>query len=144
MATAADLVAALRRSGRRVTAARRAVCAVLAEAPEDHLSAGDILERASGEGVDPSTVYRTLDVLEELGLVHHVHLGHGAGAYHLAGSARHHHLVCDSCGAVVDVPVADLRAAIAAVTAPHGFVADLTHFAIVGRCAECAGREPRG
>jgi Fe2+ or Zn2+ uptake regulation protein len=138
--SAEELVAALRTAGLRVTAARRAVCGVLADAPEDHLSAADIVERVSDEEVDPSTVYRILDTLEGLGLVHHVHLGHGAGAYHLTGSHRHHHLVCESCGAVVDVPLAELRGAIDAVTAPHGFVADDAHFAIVGRCASCARR----
>jgi Fur family ferric uptake transcriptional regulator len=142
MVDARDLVAALRAAGLRVTAPRRAVCEVLADGPEDHLSAADIVERASGAGIDPSTVYRTLDTLEELGLVHHVHLGHGAGAYHVTGSARHHHLVCERCGAVVDVPLAALRSAIDAVTRPHGFVADGAHFAIVGRCASCADRGP--
>jgi Fe2+ or Zn2+ uptake regulation protein len=136
--SADNLIAALRTAGMRITAPRRAVCEVLARAPEDHLSAGDIAERAAGRGIDPSTVYRTLDTLEGLGLVHHVHLGHGAGAYHVTGSHRHHHLVCESCGAVVDVPLAELRSAIESVTRPHGFVADDAHFAIVGRCASCA------
>jgi Fe2+ or Zn2+ uptake regulation protein len=138
--SAEELVAAVRGAGLRVTAARRAVCAVLADSPEDHLSAADIVERVSSRGIDPSTVYRILDTLQGLGLVHHVHLGHGAGAYHLTGSRRHHHLVCEACGAVVDIPLVELRSAIESVTAPHGFVADGAHFAIVGRCASCARR----
>jgi len=136
-----DLIDGLRAAGLRVTAPRRAVCEVLADSPEDHMSAADITERVSGAGIDLSTVYRTLDTLEGLGLVHHVHLGHGAGAYHVTGSHRHHHLVCESCGVVVDVPLSELRNAIESVTGPHGFVAD-GHFAIVGKCASCAGRAP--
>jgi Fur family ferric uptake transcriptional regulator len=136
-ATVDQLIEGLRGAGLRVTEARRAVCAVLAAAPDDHLTAADITERIGGP-VNPSTVYRTLETLEGLGLVHHVHLGHGAGAYHLAPISRHHHLVCERCGKTFDVPVRDLRAAISAVTEPHGFVADGTHFAIVGRCRDCA------
>lgn len=136
-ATAEQLVAGLRGAGLRITRARRDVCEVLAAAPDGHLSAADIAERVGG-AIDTSTVYRTLERLEDLGFVHHVHLGHGAGVYHLAPTSRHHHLVCERCGRTVDVPVRELRAAISAVTEPHGFVADDTHFAIVGRCRDCA------
>lgn len=135
---AGDLIAGLRRAGLRVTAPRRAVCAVLASAADGHLTASDVADRA-GTAVDLSTVYRTLEALEGLGLVEHVHLGHGAGAYHVGPSAHHHHLVCDTCGRTVDIPLDDLQRAIEQVTAPLGFVADSAHFAIVGRCAACAG-----
>ena len=131
-----DLVAGLRRAGLRVTAPRRAVCRILAEAGREHLTAAAVAELA-GTAVDLSTVYRTLDALEGLGLVEHVHLGHGAGAYHVGASEDHHHLVCDTCGGTVDVPLGDLEQAIERVTAPLGFVPDSAHFAIVGRCAEC-------
>lgn len=132
------LVAGLRRAGLRVTAPRRAVCAVLAACGDEHLTAADVAARA-GPAVDLSTVYRTLDALEGLGMAEHVHLGHGAGAYHVGPSAGHHHLVCDTCGRTVDVPLGDLQQAIEQVTAPLGFVPDAAHFAIVGRCAACAG-----
>jgi Fur family ferric uptake transcriptional regulator len=138
-ASADDLITGLRRAGLRVTAARREVCAVLGAAPDDHLSAADIQERASAE-IDTSTVYRTLEALERIGMVSHVHLGHGPGVYHVAPGPRHHHLVCEECGRTVDVPLAELRRAVIEATEPHGFVADATHFAIVGRCRDCAGR----
>jgi len=140
--SADDLIAGLRRAGLRVTKARRAICRVLATAEADHLRAGDVAAR-TGAGVDLSTVYRTLEALEGLGMVEHVHLGHGAGAYHVGPSTEHHHLVCDRCGRTFDVPIGDLRRAVERVTAPLGFVPDSAHFAIVGRCAECAG-EPSG
>ena len=139
---AEGMLSELRTHGLRVTGARRAICTVLAETDADHLTAADIAARAADAGMDTSTVYRTLEVLEELGLVEHVHLGHGAGAYHVAPDRPHHHLVCEACGRTVDVPIAELRRAIESVTAPHGFVPDPAHFAIVGRCARCAGREP--
>ena len=124
--TVEALVDALHAAGLRVTRARREICAVLADRPGDHLSAADITERTRVP-VDTSTVYRT-----------HVHMGHGPGVYHVEPAPPHHHLVCESCGLKVDVPVKALRDAIAAVTEPHGFVADETHFAIVGWCRECA------
>lgn len=136
--SADDLVTGLHRAGLRVTAPRRAVCAVLAGAGREHLTAADVANRA-GAAVDLSTVYRTLDALEGLGMVEHVHLGHGAGAYHVGSTPGHHHLVCDACGRTVDVPLGDLERAIERVTAPLGFVPDSAHFAIVGRCARCVG-----
>lgn len=139
--TAEELVAALRGAGLRVTMARRVICKVLAEAPEEHLSAADILERASrpAGAIDQSTIYRTLDLLEQLGFLHHVHLGHGPGIYHLSKQAEHHHLVCESCGRTADVPLNDLGPALERVTMEYGFVPDSLHFALVGRCTTCAG-----
>jgi Fur family ferric uptake transcriptional regulator len=131
----------LRVHGFRITRARRAICKVLADAAADHLTAADVAERTAGQGVDPSTVYRTLEALERLGLVEHIHLGHGPGGYHVAPERPHHHLVCEECGRTVDVPLAELRRAVERVTEPHGFVPDPAHFAIVGRCAACAGED---
>jgi len=139
--TADQMLDELRTHGFRITRARREICAVLAGASDEHVTAMEVAARAAGSGVDPSTVYRTLDALERLGLVEHVHLGHGPGAYHVSPDRPHHHLVCDGCGRTVDVPVAELRRAVETVTGPHGFVPDLTHFAIVGRCASCAGAD---
>ena len=82
-----ELIRALQGSSLRITKARRAICEVLATSHQEHMSATDILERAreqAGVGIDQSTVYRTLDVLEELGYLHHVHLGHRA-----SGQASH-------------------------------------------------------
>lgn len=139
--TTEDLVGALRREGLRITAARRAICEVLAQAHEEHLTAADIQRRANTAGsgaIDQSTVYRTLDVLEALGFLHHVHLGHGPGVIHLTEERDHHHLVCERCGRSVDVPLQDLEEVLAAVADHHGFVADSVHFALSGRCRECA------
>lgn len=139
--TADDLIAALKGQSLRITRARRAICEVLAESGEEHMSASDILDRArqrSASNFDQSTVYRTLDVLEELGYLHHVHLGHGAGIYHLSGALDHQHLVCEHCGRTVEIPLEELIPVLATVTARYGFVAESVHFALVGTCEECA------
>jgi len=143
--TADVLLEALRREGLRITRPRRAVCEVLAEAHDDHLTALDIIERSRATtevSVDPSTVYRTLVVLEALGLVRHVHLGHGPGAFHLTDSVRHHHLVCERCGRSVDVPLEDLQPTLESTAEDHGFVAATLHFALSGVCRSCAAASP--
>lgn len=134
--TASGLIAALRDGGYRVTLQRRIVCDVLAAAPGEHLDAAEIVAR-SGETLDLSTVYRTLDVFEQLGVLHHVHLGHGPGIYHLSERTDHHHLMCEHCGQVVDVPLDALETSFAGIVADYGFVPDGIHFAILGRHVQC-------
>ncbi|MDH5373918.1 MAG: transcriptional repressor [Acidimicrobiia bacterium] len=136
-----DLVEALRGEGFRITAARRAICSVLADSHEEHLSATDIQSRAadlSAIEIDQSTVYRTLDVFEQLGWLHHVHLGHGPGIIHLTDKTDHHHLVCESCGKSVDVELDELEAVFGTLSKRYGFAPTSLHFALVGTCNACA------
>ncbi len=93
--------------------------------------------KRSASGVNISTVYRNLELLEELGLVTHTHLGHGAPTYHPASSEDHVHLVCRRCGTVTEVGPEVVQSTVTAVEVSHGFEADLTHFAIFGTCATC-------
>ncbi|MEO5679531.1 MAG: transcriptional repressor [Acidimicrobiales bacterium] len=135
----------LRMDGTRVTSARRALVAALVEAADHHVTAEDLVEAVhrSNPVVHRSTVYRTLEALEQAGVVEHVHLGHGRAVYHLADD-RHHHLVCDRCGAVVQVPesvVAPLRDELAS---GYGFVVNGRHFALPGVCRACAALTPGG
>jgi Fe2+ or Zn2+ uptake regulation protein len=136
------IVAELRERGVRVTTVRRAVIAVLA-GEHAHQNADDLAVAVQAEHPDihRSTIYRTLDSLEKLGVVDHVHLGHGRAVYHLAANP-HHHLVCEECGKVVHAP-ADLFDPLAAdVLDRYGFRVRPDHFAVLGRCAECASADP--
>lgn len=133
------LVSSLRQSGLRITSARRAVCQVLSEAHDDHLTAADLhqkVEKLMGSRVDPSTIYRTIDVLERAGHLHHVHFGHGPGVVHLVEETGHHHVVCENCGRTVDLALDELDA-LSGVLGAHGFAMGSVHFAIVARCTEC-------
>ena len=128
---------ALRAQGGRITTARRALVTALVEA-DGHVTADDlaaVVHRAHPD-VHRSTVYRTLEALERLGVVDHVHLGHGRAVYHLADAA-HQHLVCEACGAVVEVPEAVFDDLAAVLRASHGFAIRPKHFAVLGRCAAC-------
>ena len=132
-----EALAGLRRRGARVTTARRAVLATLL-ASEGHASAEDLADAVQADHPDVhlSTVYRTLDAFEQLGVVAHVHLGHGRATYHLA-EELHHHAVCDRCGAVLQLPLALFEDVAGRLLDEHGFVAEPHHFAVVGRCREC-------
>jgi Fur family ferric uptake transcriptional regulator len=131
------LVGTLRQRGWRVTTARRAVLAALVEA-QGHMTADELAEKvqSSHPDVHLSTVYRTLEALEHLGLVDHTHLGHGRAVYHLADDP-HQHLVCDACGAVIEVPDDTFTSLAESLQRSHGFTIRPSHFAVLGRCAAC-------
>jgi Fur family ferric uptake transcriptional regulator len=140
--TADDLIATLRDRGLRITDARRAVCGVIAHSHGDHLDAATIHDKAMtdlGTDLDLSTVYRTLEALEEAGAVRHAHLGEAA-VYHLAEEQPHQHLVCRTCGSTTALPASDLGEFLASVEQLAGFVADVEHFALWGVCANCNPR----
>ncbi|MGH8873607.1 MAG: Fur family transcriptional regulator [Acidimicrobiia bacterium] len=139
--TAAKLIDALAGRGYRITNARRAVCEVVAAAHDDHLSAADIYDRAraqSGARLDRSTVYRTLEALEESGLLTHSHLGHGPSVYHLAEDGGHQHLICRECGRTLTLPETETERLIDSITVSTGFIPDMSHFALSGLCPRCA------
>lgn len=142
-----DLTKQLRAKGYRLTPARQLVLSAvsgLEHATPDAICA-EVQRTASS--VNLSTVYRTLELLEELGLVTHTHLGHGAPIYHAAAEQQHLHLVCRVCGRVTEAQP-DLADPLAEkLRAEQGFEIDVAHFAIFGRCAECIARantEPAG
>jgi Fe2+ or Zn2+ uptake regulation protein len=124
-------------AGGRRTASRQAIIEVIVEAGS-HLTADEIAARVHERfpSVNLSTVYRTLDALTDLGIVDHVHFGHGRAVYHLTDEA-HQHLVCERCGAVEELPVSRLRPFLRVLDREFGFELDRRHFALVGRCRAC-------
>ncbi|MGZ4517299.1 MAG: Fur family transcriptional regulator [Mycobacteriaceae bacterium] len=94
----------------------------------------------SAPAVNISTVYRTLDLLEEIGLVRHTHLGHGAPTYS-SEAHEHVHLVCHQCQRVIEIDPAALAPLAAVLNTTHGFVLDSAHLALSGRCADCTASE---
>ncbi len=91
--------------------------------------------------VDTSTVYRALEVLVEVGLITHTHIGHGPPVYHAVDETPHLHLVCQRCGAQASADVSSAAGLLAALLAEHGFAADLDYMSLPGLCAKC--RESR-
>jgi Fe2+ or Zn2+ uptake regulation protein len=132
-----EIMERLAEAGGRRTASRQAIVEVIVEAGS-HLTAEEIVHQVHTRfpSVNLSTVYRTLDALTDLGIVDHVHFGHGRAVYHRTDEA-HQHLVCEACGAVEELPVARLRAFLGMIDRDFGFEVDRRHFAIVGRCGPC-------
>lgn len=91
--------------------------------------------------VDLSTVYRALEVLVEVGLITHTHMGHGPPVYHALDATPHLHLVCQRCGAQSSADIALTTGLTDALLAQHGFVADLDYMSLPGLCRNCRGRE---
>jgi Fur family ferric uptake transcriptional regulator len=124
-------VVALRTRGMRVSTTRRALLASLFAAARP-LSA----EELAGD-LDLASVYRNLDALEGVGLVRHVHVGHGPGLYALAGRRGGGHAACEQCGRHVALDPDGLDAIRAAVLRATGLASDFAHFPIVGLCRDC-------
>ena len=130
---------AVRDGGMRLTAARRTVLAALFAA-DGPVSAEEIAAGLGGRVTltEISSVYRNLELLEQLGVVRHLHAGHGPGRYVLERAAERGYLACESCGAIVTLEGAALESVRDAVRSARGFEPDLSHFPVVGRCAGCA------
>ena len=136
-----DWQARLRARGYRLTPQRQfvleAVGALGHGTPDDIATA----VRRKASGLNISTVYRTLELLEELGLVEHTHLGHGAPTYSVATDDGHLHLVCLDCGGVDEVPPAVLEPLVSELAATRGFAVDVGHFAVFGQCRACSASD---
>jgi Fur family transcriptional regulator, ferric uptake regulator len=94
-----------------------------------------VRERAAG--VNITTVYRTLELLEELGLVIHTHLSHGSPTYHPAGEDQHVHLVCRGCGSISEVDPAVLLPVTQRLQREQSFRVDVGHVSLFGLCGNC-------
>jgi Fur family ferric uptake transcriptional regulator len=124
----------MRARGERVTTPRRAVIELLAGTHE-HLTVDDIANRLheAHPSIAPSTVYRTLEALQDWGMVEKVHRGRGATFFHLAQT--HQHIVCEVCGSVSDIPAHELADLEQRLLAAYDFQLHPSHFALLGQCA---------
>ncbi|HEU0027882.1 MAG TPA: Fur family transcriptional regulator [Ktedonobacterales bacterium] len=138
-----DPAGRLRRLGVRVTPQRVFVLEAL-ELNSGHMTAEEIMQWASRRypALNLATVYRTLDLLTEVGLVAQTDLGGGAASYELVGDSPHHHLACERCGAVIEMDEALLEGLRDEALRVHGFHARPRHLAIYGVCRSCWEAEP--
>jgi Fe2+ or Zn2+ uptake regulation protein len=132
-----QILASLRRDGGRASTPRRVIIEALLDA-EHHLTVEELAAEVQADHpeIHLTTVYRTVEALEALGVVYHVHLGHGPAQWHLADDA-HQHLVCQSCGAVMEAPDELFEQLQDRLSEAFGFLPDARHFALVGWCAGC-------
>ena len=136
-----DVAERAREQGKRMTVQRRLVFEALGNA-RHHTTAEEIAARIRRQHpqIDPSTVYRNLEALEQLGYVTHTHFEDRVTRWHRTDAERHGHLVCRSCGAESEVPMTLLEPLARRLRSEHGFTADLAHSAVVGLCRECAAK----
>ena len=129
----------LRGSGYRLTPQRELI--LNAVETLGHATPDEVLAevRKQSSAVNVSTVYRTLEVLEELGLVRHAHLSDRAPTYHSVGGHEHFHLVCRNCHKVISVDPDVLQPLLNRLRDDHGFAVDVGHLTVFGTCGDHDG-----
>ena len=134
-----EILGKLSEQGYRLTPQRMMILSAI-ENGDGHISADEIYAQVTAKypRVNISTVYRTLELLKRLELVTETDLGDGRLRYHPADKGHHHHLVCTECGAVIDLDESLLSPVKDVLLREYGFLADLKHLAIFGRCANCS------
>ena len=136
-ATTESAISLLREQGMRMTPQRIAIVTEIMTTPGYVIPMQVIKHiREHVPGVSPSTVYRTMERLEQVGVLVHVHLESGVG-YHRLDNVQHVHLICTRCGAENELPKSALDRLERLVEHDHGFRPDFTHHAISGLCASC-------
>ncbi len=136
-----SLAEVLRKRGMRLTAQRQLILEAVHSL--GHATPEQVHQAVTkvAAGVNITTIYRTLELLEELGLVTHTHLSHGSPTYHRVGEDQHVHLVCRCCGMIDEVEPGLVRPLATALEQQRGFQMDIGHVALFGRCASCAAPE---
>lgn len=134
-----ELRSRLRARGLRLTPQRELILAAVDDL--GHATPEEILHRARehSSAINASTVYRTLETLEEVGLVRHAHLSDRAPTYHSVSGHAHFHLVCRGCREVRSVPAEAAYGLVERLAKDHGFTPDIGHLALHGLCRDCEG-----
>jgi Fur family ferric uptake transcriptional regulator len=137
-ASSEDWQSVLRAKGYRLTPQRELVLHAVDRL--GHATPDEILGavREESRAVNISTVYRTLELLEELGLVRHAHITDRAPTYHSTARPAHVHLVCRMCKGITEVAPETVEPMTRAVRERYGFVTDVGHLSVFGTCAKCA------
>ena len=132
------IVDKLKKLGYRLTPQRLMIASAI-ENSDDHISAEEIYSQVVNKypNVNISTIYRTLELLEQLGLVTETDLGGGRVRYHPVDKGHHHHLICQECGALIDLDESMLSSLKDTLLREYEFIADLRHLGIFGRCVKC-------
>ena len=137
-----DIRVELRSRGLRWTPQRKLILDVLGAA-RGHVTGSEIVERCRSREPEttPSTVYRTLAVLEDLGYLHHSHGADGREEFHVLPAAEHAHLQCVACGGSWEIDPAETASLVAELERGRQFRVDVGHLTIAGRCAACTDRD---
>lgn len=140
----AEVRARLHERGLRWTPQRRLLVEVLA-GTDGHITGAELVERcrAADPQTTPSTVYRTLDVLEDIGLIRHAHGLDGREEFHVRPSREHGHLHCSVCHRAWEIGPDEAAGLVVELLGSRGFSVDLGHLSVVGVCRDCRGQPAR-
>ncbi len=129
---------AIQKKGYRLTAARRSIVAALVSS-KGHISADELVDilHQGATDIGRMTVYRTLDLLTELGLIRPVYQGSAAARYVLLADGHHHHLICSSCQRVIEFDLCTLREIESILSSQSQFAVEGHLLEIYGRCHSC-------
>jgi len=135
------LMQALERGGHRLTEPRRQVAALIT-VRRGYFSAADLVDDARGQraAVGRATVFRTLELLADVGAIERIDLPTGEHAYVACEPAHHHHLVCSSCGCSVEVVDGDLAKTVERIGRRTGYRIDSHRLEVYGLCPACQAR----
>jgi len=138
MVTSDAIVAGFDDAGYRLTEPRRAL-AHLIERREGHFTAEDLVRDSRQErlGVGRATVFRSLDILAELGLVERLDLPTGEHAFVACEPTHHHHVVCSRCGRSADVGDSGMARVLEEVARKSGYEIERHRLELFGLCSEC-------
>ena len=137
-----EILAKLKQSAKRLTPQRRRILEVLL-ASREHLDVEQIRDRASGNGerVSYATVYRTMRMLVDAGLIKERHFHDGSARYEYVKEGEHHdHLICKRCGEVIEFTDDVIEALQEVVAKKHGYRMTGHKHEIYGVCGACAER----
>ena len=128
--------------GHSMTAQRRLLLELLRDADE-HIDAKELYRRASArdQSISPATVYRSLNLFKELGLVDEIRLGKVRCYYEIKQSPEHQHLVCQGCGKVIEFQNPYFQKLVKAVQREHAFKVTKAELYLEGYCPECEEKE---
>jgi Fur family ferric uptake transcriptional regulator len=128
----------LHERGLRWTPQRRLLVEVLAQT-DGHITGAELVERCREQdpGVTPSTVYRTLDVLEDIGVIRHAHGLDGREEFHVRPAREHGHMHCSVCGTAWEISADEVTTLVDDLQRTRGFKVDLGHLSVVGICRDC-------
>jgi Fur family transcriptional regulator, ferric uptake regulator len=134
MSNLEDVSLKLEARGYRVTPSRRAVIAAVLQ-QQGHFAVDDLVTRCRGAG--RATVFRTIRLLTELGVVCRVLLEDGTLHYRVSERGHHHHLVCTECGSVEDLDRCQIDEIVREVGSSTGYEIDGHWLELYGRCSRC-------
>ena len=138
MQTENQLAAALRDSGRRLTRQRQLVLKVLTES-EQHLDAEGVHDRAKARdpNISLATVYRTLSLLKEVGLVEEHRLGEDHAHFEAVPEEPHYHFTCTRCGRVIEFDAPQVMHVVRRLSEEEGLQINQIHLLLRGTCDQC-------